>query len=343
MRKKSFVTMLVAAAISAICTIPAFAGELASGSYSLKQGDKSVNVYVDKIDSAKNYTVINMYVSDNSKTQDFVVEKQEDGSYKISISKSGYTMNVKALKANTDVIVYQDKKANTEYYTITEAETDGYYSIRLKNKESLALTATGGKGLTFKKYTGDSNQQFYFEANETKSQSAASESTVTETVLEISLAVPKISTQDKKWKDFVYDPNDPNAKIGVYGCLLCCATAALSEVDGTTYRPDEIADNFSFSKGSMQWDSGWGKTRFKAGVKYSLETIRSELEKGNPVLVHGYNSQYKDHWAVITGVKGDGTKTSQFAVMDPSFSSTKNLKTFFDTFSSDKRLALIKE
>jgi len=62
----------------------------------------------------------------------------------------------------------------------------------------------------------------------------------------------------------------------------------------------------------------------------------------DPVLVHGYSSKYKNHWAVITGYTGDGTKTSQFTVMDPSFSSTKTLQQFFDTFSDKKHLALVK-
>lgn len=340
MKKRSFRTILTAIVISAFCSMPVFAGELAEGSYSLKQGEKSVNVYVDQIHSVKNYTVINMYASDSSNTQDFLFEQQEDGSYKISISKSGYTMNVKALKANTDVIVYKDKKENTEYYTVTESEKEGYYYIRLKNKESLALTATGGSGLTFKKYTGDSNQQFYLESNE-KSQDSAEINTEinTETVKKISLNVPRISTQDKRWADFEYDDH---AKIKDYGCLLCSVTALLSEVDETTYRPDEIASKFKFSDGYMQWGSGWGE-RFQSGVEFSLDTILSELESGHPVLVRGHNKQYGSHWCVVTGVDGNGTKTSQFKVVDPSFSSTKTLQQFFDTFSSKKGLVLLKK
>jgi len=338
MKKRNFITILAVGIISMFCSLPAFAGELASGSYSLIQGEKSVNVSVDKISSAKNYTSINMYSSDHSNTQDFIFEKQGDGSYKINICKAGYTMNVKAIKANTDVIVYKDTKTNTEYYTITEAEKDGYYSIRLKNNESLALTSTGGKGLTFKKYTGNSSQQFYFEANESDKKQDVSINKK-ETVRKISLNVPKISTQDNQWSSFEYDEG---AAIGTYGCLLCSVTAALSEVDETTYRPDEIADKFSFSDGYMKWTKGWGK-RFTSNVRYSLKTIVSELEEGNPVLIHGYSSKYGDHWAVITGINGDGTKTSQFTVMDPSFPSTRTLDRFFEMFPSKKKLALIKK
>ncbi len=343
MKKKSLFTLLTTLMVSAFCAMPVYAKAPANGSYSFKQGEQSVNVYVDQISSAKNYTVINMYKHTDDNTQDFLLEQQADGSYKISIAKTGYTMNVEALKANTDVIVYKDKPANTEYYLIQETDQEGFYTIRLQNKDSLALTATGGKGLTFKKYTGDANQKFYFEANVETDTPASSNTGADTKVTEISpaetrLEVPRISTQNKKWANFEYDKN---AKIKDYGCLLCSITAVLSEVDGTTYRPDEIAEKFRFSDGYLQWGSGWGK-RFKTGVDYSLETVVSELEEGNPVLVHGYSSKYGNHWAVITGFSGDGTKTSQFTVMDPSFSSTKTLQQFFKMFSGKKRLVLVK-
>ncbi len=331
--KKQIMTIMAAALVSVFCAVPAFAGELTSGNYSLKQGSKSVNVYVDDMDSAKNYTPINMYQSDTSDTQDFIFEKQENGSYKIMVSKDGYTMNVKSLKVNTDVIVYKDKKANTEYYIVEPAETEGYYTVRLENNDSLALTAVKGNGLTFKKFTGESSQQFYFEANEASEQSKGQED-------QIQLNVPRISTQDKRWADFEYDKN---AKIKTYGCLLVACTAALSEYDGETYRPDQLASKFDFQDGYMQWDSGWGK-RFDPDVKFSYDTIVKELEKGNAVLVHGYSSRYGNHWAVITGASGAKKEAKDFMVMDGSFQSVETLEDFFDKgFSQKKRLATIKK
>ena len=336
MKKRNLFTMMAAGMLTVLCAIPAFAGELESGSYSMKQGEKSVNVYVNSIKSAKNYTAINMYdTMDSDNTQDFILARQDDGTYKISISKSGFTMNVMSLKSGTDVIVYQDKKANNEYYKIVETDRAGYYNVFLNNKDSLALTATGGKGLTFKTFKeGDSSQQFYFEANATANSGQADSAAEN-----ISLSVPRISTQDKKWADFYYDTG---AKIKDYGCLLCSACAVLSETDETTYRPDEIAEKFSFDDGYMQWGSGWGK-RFKSSVEYSLATVVSELKSGRPVIVHGYSSTYGHHYAVITGMSGNGSKTSQFTVMDPSFSSTKTLDQFFKTFPGKKSLILVKE
>lgn len=67
MKKRDLITVLVLAAMSAMCSMPVFAGELANGSYSLKQREKSVNVYVDKISSAKNYTAIKHYITEDRK------------------------------------------------------------------------------------------------------------------------------------------------------------------------------------------------------------------------------------------------------------------------------------
>ncbi len=156
---------------------------------------------------------------------------------------------------------------------------------------------------------------------------------------DILLGVPKLSTQDKRWKNYSYDKG---AKIGKYGCLLVSCTAVLSEVDGEEYRPDKLSEKFRFNDGYMQWGKGWGK-RFEPNVKYSLKTIRRELKEGNPVIVHGYSKKYGHHYAVITGMKGEGTKTSQFTVMDPSFSKTKTLNQFFKTFSSKKSLVLVEK
>ena len=63
--KKRLLTVLMTAAISTLFVTPALAANLVSGSYSLKQDKKSVNVYVEKINSATNYTAINMYSSDD--------------------------------------------------------------------------------------------------------------------------------------------------------------------------------------------------------------------------------------------------------------------------------------
>lgn len=126
-------------------------------------------------------------------------------------------------------------------------------------------------------------------------------------------------------------------------CLIEeAATAALSCVDDKSYRPDTLSKKFKFSDGNMSWSSKWGKTRFKSNVNYSLKTVCKQLEEGKPVLIHGYSKTYGHHWAVITGVKGDGTKRSQFTVMDPSFSKVKTLDQFLKKFPNSKKLVTIK-
>ncbi len=360
MKRRSLLTLLTLLAALALCTAVAFAEEevLEDGNYFIKQGDKSVNVYIEYLSEAKNNTKINMYASDDSDSQKFKLLWQDDGSYKILLAaRKNLTMNVKALEADTAIIAYIDGKSFNEYYLIEKTDTAGYYTIKMKSKPSLALTATGGKGLTLRKFTGASNQQFYFQAegsaapdlttppadmSSNSSDAGSSDASDSEEVktYDIKLDVPKLSTQDKRWKNYKYSGK---ATIGKYGCLLVSCTAALSYIDDESYRPDTLSEKFKFSDGYMSWSSKWGKKRFKSGVKYSLKTVLAQLEDGKPVLIHGYSKTYGNHWAVITGVKGDGTKRAQFTVMDPSFKKVTNLSQFLKKFPDKKKLATIKE
>ena len=336
-RKMKLTALLLVAAI--ICSsVSAFASTVNSsektvledGKYMIRQDEKTVNLYVNALNQVKSGTRINMWSITRDQTQLFQLNRQDDGSYKISLMKSSMTLNVRARKAGTEIIAYKDTVKNTEYYIIEETERSGYYTIRLKSKPSLALTATGGKGLTLKKYAeGNASQTFCFEKAEKKAY-------------DISLDVPKLSTQDKRWKNYYYDTG---ATIGRYGCLLVSAAMAMSCMDQKEYRPDQLAEKFRFDNGGyMQWDSGWGKTRFQPGVKYSLSAIRSELEDGKPVIIHGYSSESGHHYAVITGVKGSGTKRSEFALNDPSYGSKiKTLDQFLKKFPSKTSLVLIKK
>lgn len=359
MKRKSLLVLLVLLALTVLSTAAAFAGELEDGNYYIKQGSKSLNIDIEHLSEAKNNTKINMLASDDSDWQKFKMLQQDDGSYKILLAaREKLALNVKVLEPDTAVVSYLDAKSYTKYYLIEKTDRPGYYTIRMKDNPSLAITAAGEMGLTLREFTGAENQQFYFHAEgtacpdlsvvtePTTESKPESETPKTETVTEkktykIKLDVPKLSTQDKRWKNYYYSKE---AKIGKYGCLLVSCTAALSEVDEKTYRPDKLAAKFKFSKGgSMQWTSKWGKSRFKTGVKYSLTTIRKELEKGNPVLIHGYSKKNGHHWAVITGVNGDGTKRKHYTVMDPSYSKTKTLDQFLEKFPNSKKLVTIKK
>lgn len=311
---------------------------LEDGTYYIKQGNTSINVDIDEISSAKNNTVINMISSNNlSDSQKFKLTRQDDGSFLITVSKrSNLSLNVKELKKNTTIVTYKESSSYNKYCLIEEATTAGFFTIRMQDDPSLALTAAGDNGLTLAKFTGDANQQFYFQAEGDK---APVSTTPSDSTYNIKLDVPKLSTQDSRWKNYKYSGK---ATIKKYGCLLVSATAALSCVDDKNYRPDTLSKKFKFSDGNMSWSSKWGKTRFKSNVKYSLKTVCKQLEEGKPVLIHGYSKTYGHHWAVITGVKGDGTKRSQFTVMDPSFSKVKTLDQFLKKFPNSKKLVTIK-
>ena len=368
MKRKTLLVFLVLLALTVLSTAAAFAGELEDGNYYIKQGSKSINVYIDHLSEAKNNTKINMYASDDSNTQKFKLLQQDDGSYKILLAeRTNLSLNVKALETDTEVISYMDAKSYTKYYLIEKTDRPGYYTIRMKDNPSLAITAAGEMGLTLREFTGAENQQFYFHAEgtvcpdlpavtepttepeavtpteppKTETESEVKQETAAEKkTYNIKLDVPKLSTQDKRWKNYKYSGS---AKIGKYGCLLVSCTAALSYMDDEDYRPDKLSAKFKFSDGSMQWGYKWGKSRFKSGVKYSLTTVRKQLEAGKPVLIHGYSKKNGHHWAVITGVKGDGTKRSHYTVMDPSYSKVKTLDQFLKNFPDKKKLVTIKK
>ena len=81
MKRKTLLVLLVLLVLTVLSTAAAFAGELEDGNYYIKQGSKSINVYIDHLSEAKNNTKINMYASDDSNTQKFKLLQQDDGSY----------------------------------------------------------------------------------------------------------------------------------------------------------------------------------------------------------------------------------------------------------------------
>lgn len=145
-----------------------------------------------------------------------------DGTYLITVAdRQKLTLNVKAVKKDTSIITYSKGNSSNKYFLVSEAKESGYYTLRMKDDPSLALTATGDNGLTLREFTGDANQQFYFQ---TEGAKAPASTTPSDSTYNIKLDVPKLSTQDSRWKNYKYSGK---ATIKKYGCLLVSATAAL--------------------------------------------------------------------------------------------------------------------
>ena len=60
MKRKQILTIFILVMAFVLCTAAAYAGELEDGNYYIKQGGKSINVYIDNLSEAKNYTKINI-------------------------------------------------------------------------------------------------------------------------------------------------------------------------------------------------------------------------------------------------------------------------------------------
>ena len=320
---------------------------VSSGIYNLNQGSSRINVYTDKVSQIQNNTKINLYEANGGDaTQQFRLERQSNGSYKISTMRENYTLNLTSLKSGASVICYRDTVQNTEYFLIQPLGSG--YSIRPKNAPAMALTATGGSGLALQKYTGASSQSFQLRAVGTASSGVAgtingvfqAAQTAVQAGERIALPVTRLSTTDSRWKNFEYDQG---ATIGKYGCLITCLAAFLNCTEDASYRPDTLAKQLTFRDGSLLW--GYGPAQKFQTVSYSLSNALSQLREGNPVLVSGKGSTGQ-HWCVITGVdradKQADLKSSQFTIMDPSFSSHRTLKDFLADYGSSLKMVVLK-
>lgn len=312
----------------------------------------NVNVYCNSVKDIKNRTTVNLYKSSGDDTQKFTF-KAKNGVYLMQPYKaSGFTVNVSSLKANTSVFTWKQAAANDEYWIIESVS--GGYTFRLKNAPSLYLTANG-TNLTLAKYKGTKNQIFKITPVDV---AAAVGSTVTAipTVTKpttstpatptttpakpaattfkkkaVTLKVPSIKQTNKKWKNFEFVKKaNPKCTIGNYGCMLTSVTAIMSYHKKTVYRPDQYYKKLSFVQkgsgaGNMKKISGW-----VWNAKYSLSTIKKQLDKGNPVMVGGQGKK-GFHYVVVYGYTNYGQKASDYKIMDPS-NLSKNLAVHISKF-----------
>lgn len=312
---------------------------------------KSINMYVDSISQIKNYTVVNLYKTDKTATQRFKFQMNDNGNYLMIPTGSKYTVNVVALKSGTNVIAYENKSKNNEYFIIEDAG-NGYCTLRMENKDSLYLTAVSDSKLSLATKQSGNKQLFKLvDYTEEKAVADASVDQKPEIVNGIlKLKVPSIKQTDKRWKnkEFVKGAS-PKCTIGNYGCLMTSVTAVMSYYANTVYRPDTYYKmegsvlkfvqvlpktgkykNWSLkrrsaSAGNMKNIKGWVN-----GGKYSLATIKKQLEKGNPVIVGGKGSKGW-HYVVVYGYKNNGKSVADYYIMDPS-NLSKNLKQHISKF-----------
>ncbi len=130
---------------------------------SAKYPEKAVNVYLWDINNIKNGTTVNLYdyLGTTDPTQTYTFSKNSAGNYLMVPFGTKYTVNVSAVKSGANIITWQNKKANNEYFII-KPTGNGTYKLALENDPTLFLTATSNSSLSLKKETSDSSQEFVF-------------------------------------------------------------------------------------------------------------------------------------------------------------------------------------
>lgn len=122
---------------------------------------------------------------------------------------------------------------------------------------------------------------------------------------------------------------------GIGNCSTICANgcamssgAMLLKVNGVNVNPGQLnswlQNNAGYSGCNVLWtsvDNYPGSTMTWYGsATYSLSIIKSEIDAGNPVIVHVNRTSPCAHFLVIYGYNGSGANTNDFLVADPATS-----------------------
>lgn len=120
---------------------------------------------------------------------------------------------------------------------------------------------------------------------------------------------------DSRWKNHQYDPRDRSARIGDYGCVLCCMTMIQSYMDNLFHRPDELCEKMSFDgDGCITW-RGEIDGQYSRG-DYDFAVMRELLEDDKPLIVRSKTGR-KSHFVVVTGYENGGESADDFKILDP--------------------------
>lgn len=125
-----------------------------------------------------------------------------------------------------------------------------------------------------------------------------------------------------------------NSTICTDGCAITCM-AMLLKTNGVNVNPGTLntylTNNNGYSGGCLLiWDKGAGypgsSISFTGSAAYSLSTIKSKIDAGNPVIVNVTTSV--NHFIVVKGYNGSGTTASDFVVLDPLYQAEKLLSNY---------------
>ena len=126
----------------------------------------------------------------------------------------------------------------------------------------------------------------------------------------------------------------PGETICSAGCAVTCV-AMLHKTSGIDVDPGELntwlTSNGGYSGGCLiKWDIAadypGSPITWYGSASYSLSTVKSEIDAGNPVIAHV--SAYGGHFVVIKGYEGSGSSAADYRVADPMYAYETNLANY---------------
>ena len=144
----------------------------------------------------------------------------------------------------------------------------------------------------------------------------------------VKLSVPNFKQTDSRWA---------NVKIGSSGKTISqigCATTAIAMVEsyrqGKTITPDVMSKSLKYtSSGSVYWPSHYTATTSSSGY---ISKIKSKIDSKKPILFGAKNKYGAQHWIVVIGYTGSGSKTSDFLINDPGSKTRTTLSQFLSAY-----------
>ncbi|HEY5536461.1 MAG TPA: C39 family peptidase [Ignavibacteria bacterium] len=118
------------------------------------------------------------------------------------------------------------------------------------------------------------------------------------------------------------------------GCAITCM-AMLLKTNGVNVNPGQLNTYLTNNNGYsgdclLIWDKGarypGSSITFNGSAAYSLATIKSKIDAGNPVIVNVTTSV--NHFIVVKGYNGSGSSTSDFVVLDPLYQAERLLSNY---------------
>lgn len=134
----------------------------------------------------------------------------------------------------------------------------------------------------------------------------------------VELPLPSYKQYDSRWASRRLPGS--GEKLSTHGCAVTALAMAESHRTGSAVLPTDILAAARFtSSGAIYWPAAytWGDAE--------LDTIRTALQGGKPVILHVKKANGSTHFAVAYGYDGGGATASAIRILDPGSASRTTL------------------